>query len=98
MSIQQVKVTRKVTNKKEWNPDIILNGGVSYFYPTSSNTSKGVYRVAMCKGDCDTKLKYKIKSASGHIFSVAAGSTREAQEVVNEVYGKGHYTVSEMLV
>jgi len=52
----------------------------------------------MCKGDCDTKLKYKIKSASGHIFSVAAGSTREAQEVVNEVYGKGHYTVSEMLV
>ena len=95
---QQVKVVRKVSNKKEWNPNILSTGGVSYFYPKSKDTDKQVYRVALCKDDCTTKLKYKIKTANGDIFSVAASSQGDAKVVVDEIYGKGKYRVSEMLV
>ena len=43
-------------------------------------------------------LKFKIKDASGNIFSVASKTCGEAQSVVDSIYGKGHYKVSQMIV
>lgn len=43
-------------------------------------------------------LKFKIKDASGNIFSVASKTCGEAQAIVDSIYGKGHYKVSQMIV
>lgn len=43
-------------------------------------------------------LKFKIKDASGNIFSVASKTCGEAQTIVDSIYGKGHYKVSQMIV
>jgi len=90
----------KATDKK-WNEEILVSGGVSYFYPTKSNDAelKDRYRVAMTyKREHTKKLKYKVRLANGELFSVAAKTIREAQVVVDELFGRGHYRVSEQLV
>ena len=43
-------------------------------------------------------LKFKIKDASGNIFSVASKTCGESQAIVDSIYGKGHYKVSQMIV
>ena len=52
------------------------------------------------KGDMSLlkPLKFKIKDASGNIFSVASKTCGEAQSVVDSIYGKGHYKVSQMIL
>lgn len=88
-------------DRKIWNSDILTEGGLSYYYPTKSDNVelKDRYRVAMTyKREYTKKLKYKIKTANGEIFSVAAKSMGEGQAVVNQLFGKGHYRVSEQLV
>ena len=89
-----------VINKK-WNEEILVSGGVSYYYPTKSDSVelKDKYRVAMTyKRECTKKLKYKVKLANGELFSVAAKTIKEAQAVIDELFGKSHYRVSEQLV
>lgn len=86
---------------KKWNEDVLITGGCTYFYPTKSDNVelKDRYRVAMTyKREHTKKLKYKVKLANGELFSVAAKSIKEAQAVVDELFGKGHYRVSEQLV
>ena len=43
-------------------------------------------------------LKFKIKDASGNIFSVASKTCGESQAIVDSLYGKGHYKVSQMIL
>lgn len=86
---------------KQWNEDVLITGGCTYFYPTKSDNVelKDRYRVAMTyKREHTKKLKYKVKLANGELFSVAAKSMSEGQAVVNQLFGKGHYRVSEQLV
>lgn len=59
---------------------------------------KSRYRVAMThKRQHTKKLKWKITTASGEIFSVAAKRQSDAQTVVNELFGNNKYKVSSML-
>lgn len=86
---------------KKWNEDVLITGGCTYFYPTKSDNVelKDRYRVAMTyKREHTKKLKYKVKLANGELFSVAAKTMCEGQEVVNQLFGRGHYRVSEQLV
>lgn len=86
---------------KKWNEEILIQGGLSYFYPTKSDNVelKDRYRVAMTyKREHSKKLKYKVKLANGELFSVAAKTMGEGQAVVNQLFGRGHYRVSEQLV
>lgn len=86
---------------KKWNQDILVQGGISYYYPDKSDNVelKDKYRVAMTyKREHTKKLKYKVKLANGELFSVAAKTIWEAQTVVDEMFGKGKYRVSEQLV
>ena len=86
---------------KKWNEEILIQGGVSFYYPTKSDTVelKDKYRVAMTyKREYTKKLKYKVKLANGELFSVAAKSIKEAQAVVDELFGARMYRVSEMMV
>ena len=91
--------------KKEWDDSILTIGGISYFKLSNSNklcTSDGnlfkpKYRVAMTSDECDKKLKFRIKTASGSIFSVASKTGGEAQAVVDSIFGRGMYRVSQML-
>lgn len=88
---------------KDWNSNILSEGGISYWHMQStenknSDELKKKYRVALEKGGCDKKLKYKIKTAMGEVFSVAAKTDREAQTVVDEVFGVGMYRVSQFIV
>ena len=79
---------------KEWQPDILTKGGISYY---TLNDKK--YKVSVCNNDNDVVLKYWFKNALGVKVSVSTKTLKEAQAVVNDIYGvskdgKGKYTVS----
>ena len=75
--------------KKEWNDDILTYGGVSYY-----KMNDKWYRVSVCDGDNDVILKFRFKDAMGRWVSVSAKSIKEAQSVVDDIFGKHKYTVS----
>ena len=75
--------------KKEWNENILMDGGISYY-----KLGDRWHRVSVCNGDNDVILKFKIKTALGKTLSVSAKSIKEAQSVVDDIYGKGKYIVS----
>ena len=80
--------------KKEWNDGILTDGGVSYY-----KMNDKWYRVSVCGGDNDVVLKYWFKNALGVKVSVSTKTLKEAQEVVNDIYGvskdgKSKYSVS----
>ena len=75
--------------KKEWNEDILTDGGVSYY-----RLNDKWYRVSVCNGDNDVILKFKIKTALDKTLSVSAKALKEAQSVVDDIFGKGKYIVS----
>ena len=74
---------------KDWQPDILTKGGVSYY---TLNDKK--YKVSVCNNDNDVILKFTIKDAMGRWISVSARSLKEAQSVVDDIFGKYKYTVS----
>ena len=82
-----VTATNKIT--KTWNPNILTEGGISYY-----KLNNKWYRVSVCDGDNDVVLKFKIKTALGKTFSVSAGTYQEAQSVIDDIFGKGKYVVS----
>ena len=80
--------------KKEWNEGILTDGGVSYY-----RLNDKWYRVSVCDGDNDIILKFRFKDAVGRWVSVSAGSLKEAQQVIDSIYGtskdgKHKYTLS----
>ena len=79
--------------KKEWDEDILTDGGISYY-----KLNNKWYRVSVCNNDNDIVLKYWFKNALGVKVSVSARSLKEAQQVVDDIYGKGKYTLSACYV
>ena len=75
--------------KKEWNEGVLTEGGISYY-----KMNDKWYRISVCDGDNDVVLKFKFKDAMSRLVSVSARTLREAQQVVDSIYGKGKYTVS----
>ena len=80
--------------KKEWNEDILRCGGVSYY-----KLNNKWYKVSVCDGDNSVVLKFTIKDAMSRLVSVSAGSLKEAQQVIDSIYGtskdgKHKYTLS----
>ena len=75
--------------KKEWDDGILTDGGVSYY-----KMNDKWYRVSVCDGDNDIILKFRFKDAVGRWVSVSARSLKEAQQVVDDIFGKHKYTVS----
>ena len=75
--------------KKEWDENILTGGGVSYY-----KLNDKWYRVSVCNGDNDIILKFKIKTALDKTLSVSAKTLKEAQSVVDDLFGKGKYIVS----
>ena len=82
-----VTATNKTT--KTWNPNILTEGGVSYY-----RLNDKWYRVSVCNGDNDIILKFKIKTALDKTLSVSAKTLKQAQSVVDDIFGKHKYTVS----
>lgn len=66
------------------------------------STASQLRRKAILEGKEDMSLlkplKFKIKDASGNIFSVASKTCGEAQTIVDSIYGKWHYKVSQMIL
>ena len=80
--------------KKEWNDDILTYGGISYY-----KLNNKWYRVSVCDNDNDIILKFRFKDAVGRWVSVSARSLKEAQQVIDSIYGtskdgKHKYTLS----
>ena len=75
--------------KKEWNPNVLHKGGITY-----RKVNNKWYRVSVCGNDNDIILKFKIKSALGKTLSVSARTYQEAQSVIDDIFGKGKYVVS----
>ena len=75
--------------KKEWNPNILTEGGISYY-----KLNDKWYKVSVCNNDNDVVLKFKIKTALDKTLSVSAKTLKEAQSVVDDLFGKGKYVVS----
>ena len=82
-------VNNTIKVKKKWNENILTEGGISYY-----KLNDKWYKVSVCDGDNDVVLKFKFKDAMNRLVSISAKSIKEAQDVVDEVYGKGKYTVS----
>ena len=82
-------VTATNETTKTWNPNILTEGGVSYY-----KLNNKCYRVSVCNNDNDTILKFRFKDAIGRWVSVSAKSIKEAQSVVDDIFGKHKYTVS----
>lgn len=101
----KASIRELMVEKKVWDSEVLETGGVSYYKlynPEKRTTSDGTlfkskYRVAMTERGKGKLLKFRIKTASGEIFSVAAKTCGEAQMVVDSIYGKGMYSVSQML-
>ena len=80
--------------KKEWNENILTDGGVSYYKLSGKR-----YKVSVCDGDNDVVLKFTIKDAMSRLVSVSAGTLKEAQQAIDSIYGtskdgKHKYTLS----
>ena len=80
--------------KKEWNENILADGGISYY-----KLNDKWYRISVCNNDNDIVLKYWFKNALGIKVSVSTKTLKEAQAVVNDIYGvskdgKSKYSVS----
>ena len=75
--------------KKEWNENVLTEGGISYY-----KLNNKWYRVSVCDGDNDVILKFRFKDAMGRWVSISAMSLKEAQQVVDDIFGKHKYTVS----
>ena len=75
--------------KKEWNENVLTEGGVSYY-----KLNDKWYKVSVCNGDNDIILKFRFKDAIGRWVSVSAKSIKDAQSVVDDIFGKHKYTVS----
>ena len=75
--------------KKEWDASVLNSGGITY-----RKVNNKWYRVSVCDGDNDVILKFTIKDAIGRWVSVSARSLKEAQSVVDDIFGKYKYTVS----
>ena len=75
--------------KKEWNENVLTDGGISYY-----KLNNKWYRVSVCDGDNDVILKFRFKDAMGRWVSISAMSLKEAQQVVDDIFGKHKYTVS----
>ena len=95
-------------SKKQWDKNILISGGISFYYPVDKIGEDTVslckrYRVAMTyKGKFDEeqhtkKLKYRVRTASGNIFSVASKTQSEAQAIIDEIFGAKQYRVSQMM-
>ena len=87
-----VTATNKTT--KTWNPNILTEGGISYY-----KLNDKCYRISVCNNDNDIVLKYWFKNALGVKVSVSTLTLKEAQAVVNDIYGvskdgKGKYNLS----
>ncbi len=75
--------------KKEWDENILDVGGISYY-----KLNGRWYRVSVCDGDNDVVLKYWFKNALGIKVSISTKTLKEAQQVVDSIYGKGKYNLS----
>ena len=80
--------------KKEWDENILADGGISYY-----KLNDKWYRISVCNNDNDIVLKYWFKNALGVKVSVSTKTLKEAQAVVNDIYGvskdgKSKYSVS----
>ena len=75
--------------KKEWNENVLTEGGTSYY-----KLNDKWYKVSVCNNDNDIILKFRFKDAIGRWVSVSAATLKEAQAVVNDIYSKGKYIVS----
>ena len=75
--------------KKEWNENVLTEGGISYY-----KLNDKWYKVSVCNNDNDIVLKYWFKNALGVKVSVSTTTLKEAQSVVNDIYGKGKYNLS----
>ena len=80
---------------KLWNVDVLNEGGLSFI--KDEETSR-VYKVSMTNKSNDVVYKWRIKTATGEIFSVCSKTSSESQKIVNKIYGKNKYTVSMMLL
>ena len=59
--------------KKEWDDNILTDGGISYY-----KLGDKWYRISVCNNDNDIVLKYWFKNALGVKVSVSAKELKEA--------------------
>ena len=80
--------------KKEWDASVLSSGGITY-----RKVNNKWYRVSVCGNDNEIILKFRFKDAIGRWVSVSTRSLKEAQQVVDDIYGtskdgKSKYSVS----
>lgn len=80
-----------------WDSSILANGGTSY-YTTTINGVKRRLRVSVTNVENDVVLRYHCRLASDERFSVSAKTYKDAQQVVDELFGVGMYLISGSVI
>ena len=86
-----------IKTKESWDETILVNGGVSTFSYVKDGKRKNV-KVSVCSVDNDTIYRYHFRKADGVRVSVNAKTYKDAQYVVDELFGKNMYKVSGSVV
>ena len=85
--------SNKKKSPKSWDESVLVKGGISYYTVIIAGKKKQL-RVSVTNQDNDVVLRYHIRNAEGNRVSVGAKTYMEAQQVINEIYGEGMYSVS----
>ena len=100
---QQEKLIKKKLKEKEFDINVLSNGGVTYWkqqYTDSSGKTKtkDVKITVVLQGqdssDYSNKGKFSFRDGCGSRVFISVKSYAEAEKFIEEFYGKGKYTLS----
>ena len=86
---------------KTWDSSILSKGGISTYKTNilkDGLVKKRTFKISVTNSENDVVLKFHTRIANGERLSVNAKSYKEAQTVVDELMGKGMYSVSGSVV
>ena len=89
---EDVNTSKEAKAKKWFDESVLSNGGNTYY-----KLNDKWYRISVdSKNDVKyTKFKFHTKTALGHILYISAKTYKDAQDVVDDLFGKkGLYSVS----
>lgn len=95
-------------DSKEWNADVLIDGGVSYFPLNILYDKTGKAKIKKVKvvvvlqhqdsGDVSGKGKFAFRNALGNRVFLTVRSYIDANEVVKQMFGTVCYRVSSSLI
>jgi hypothetical protein len=86
------------SKKSSWNSEILTEGGISTYAFVDSEGKKRKVKVSVQNKHNDVTYKFHFRKADGIRVSVNCKTYKDAQIVIDSLFGKGHYRVSASII